>query len=155
MSSRFSALSPYWIWALFSIPAALMLSEALTSDNSRVFHMLVHPSGEFSARFMIIAMMATPLCLLLKGWRGPLWLKKNRRYLGVAAFGYALLHTVFYVLDTAPVYLDGLGGFCDFHPTCGDVDGLLCAHHGATLEELATLDIPCRRSDVDPLGRFA
>jgi len=103
MSSRISALSPYWIWALFSIPAVGMLIEALTSDNARIFHILVHPSGEFSARFMIIAMMATPLCLLLKGWRGPLWLKKNRRYLGVAAFGYALLHTVFYILDKASV----------------------------------------------------
>jgi len=71
MSSRISALSPYWIWALFSIPAVGMLIEALTSDNARIFHILVHPSGEFSARFMIIAMMATPLCMLLKSWRGP------------------------------------------------------------------------------------
>lgn len=47
------------------------------------------------------AMMASPLVLLLKGWRGPLWIKPNRRYLGVAAFGYALLHTVFYLIETA------------------------------------------------------
>jgi sulfoxide reductase heme-binding subunit YedZ len=47
--------------------------------------------------------MATPLAMLLKGWRGPIWLKKNRRYLGVAAFGYALLHTIFYILDKASV----------------------------------------------------
>jgi sulfoxide reductase heme-binding subunit YedZ len=39
--------------------------------------------------------------MLLKGWRGPQWLKKNRRYLGVAAFGYALLHTIFYLIDKA------------------------------------------------------
>ncbi|WP_439124048.1 sulfite oxidase heme-binding subunit YedZ [Marivita sp.] len=66
-----------------------------------MFHILVHPTGEFSARFLIVAMMATPLSLLLRGWRGPQWLKKNRRYLGVAAFGYALLHTVFYLIDKA------------------------------------------------------
>ena len=30
--------------------------------------------------------MATPLAMLLKGWRGPQWLKRNRRYLGVASF---------------------------------------------------------------------
>lgn len=99
MLSRLSFLNPYWLWALFSVPGILMLSTAFTSDDPRVFHILVHPSGEFSARFLIIAMMATPLAMLLKGWRGPIWLKKNRRYLGVAAFGYALLHTVFYLID--------------------------------------------------------
>lgn len=99
MRSKLSFLSPYWIWVLFSIPAALMLSNAFGSDNPRIYHQLVHPSGEFSARFLIVSLMATPLTMLLKGWRGPLWLKKNRRYLGVAAFGYALLHTVFYLLD--------------------------------------------------------
>jgi len=99
MRSKLSFLSPYWIWVLFSIPAAMMLVNAFGSDNPRIYHQLVHPSGEFSARFLIVSLMATPLTMLLKGWRGPLWLKKNRRYLGVAAFGYALLHTVFYLLD--------------------------------------------------------
>ena len=49
----------------------------------------------------IIAMLATPLMLLFKGWRGPRWLRKNRRYFGVAAFAYALAHTVFYLVDKA------------------------------------------------------
>ena len=96
---RLSVLSPYWLWLLFAVPAIGMTYEALTSTNPRVFHMLVHPSGEFAARFLILAMMATPLALLFKGWRGPRWLKKNRRYLGVASFGYAALHTVFYLID--------------------------------------------------------
>jgi len=94
-----SRFSPYWLWALFALPAIGMSFEALTSDIDRIFHILVHPSGEFAARFMIVAMMATPLALLFRGWRGPQWLRKNRRYLGVAAFGYALLHTVFYLID--------------------------------------------------------
>jgi hypothetical protein len=46
-------------------------------------------------------MMATPLAMQLKGWCVPQWLKRNRRYLGVAAFGYAVLHTIFYRLDKA------------------------------------------------------
>ena len=72
---------------------------ALASDDPRIFHELLHPSGEFSARFLIVAMMATPLVMLFRGWRGPIWLKKNRRYLGVVFFGYAALHTLFYVID--------------------------------------------------------
>ncbi len=39
--------------------------------------------------------------MLLRGWRGPQWMKRNRRYLGVAAFGYALLHTILYLIDKA------------------------------------------------------
>jgi sulfoxide reductase heme-binding subunit YedZ len=91
--------SPYWLWVLLASPAAFWSYEAMVSDNPRIFHMLVHPTGEFSARFLIVAMMATPLTLLLRGWRGPRWLKRNRRYLGVAAFGYAALHTLFYLID--------------------------------------------------------
>ena len=48
---------------------------------------------------MIIAILASPLVLLLRGWRGPLWLKRNRRYFGIAAFGYAAMHTVLYLID--------------------------------------------------------
>ena len=99
MLSRLSFFSPYALWFLFALPGGLMLGTALTSDDPRIFHELIHPSGEFSARFLIVAMMATPLAMLLRGWRGPIWLKKNRRYLGVASFGFAALHTLFYVID--------------------------------------------------------
>jgi len=94
-----SRFSPYILWIILSLPAAGMVVEWLTSTSRRIEHILVHPSGEFAARFLIIAMLATPLALLLRGWRGPQWLKKNRRYFGVAAFGYAALHTMFYILD--------------------------------------------------------
>lgn len=64
---------------------------------------LLHPTGEFSARFMIIAMAATPLRLLFpsSGWTS--WLLRNRRYFGVAAFCYALLHTILYIVDKASI----------------------------------------------------
>ncbi len=92
-------LSPYWLWALLTAPAALWTWQALTSDNARIFHILVHPTGEWSARVLILTMMISPLCLLFHkaGWTR--WLRKNRRYFGVAAFGYAALHTIFYVID--------------------------------------------------------
>lgn len=96
---KMSRISPYWLWVLLALPAFGMTNALATSDTPRIYHHLLHPSGEFSARFLIIAMMATPLALLFKGWSGPRWLKKNRRYFGVAAFAYATLHTVFYVID--------------------------------------------------------
>ncbi len=94
-----SRLSPYWLWLLLALPAFGFSAQLATADDPRVIHQLLHPTGEFSARFMIIAMLASPLVLLLRGWRGPQWLKKNRRYFGVAAFGYAAMHTVLYLID--------------------------------------------------------
>lgn len=90
--------SPYFLWILLSLPAFGM-TMALMGDDPKVVHKLLHPTGEFSARFMIIAMMATPLTMVLPGWRGPRWLVRNRRYFGVAAFGFAAAHTVLYVVD--------------------------------------------------------
>lgn len=92
-------LSPCWLWALLALPGVGMAIQLFTSSDPKVFHHLLHPTGEFAARFMIIAMVASPLVLLLKGWRGPQWLRKNRRYFGVAAFAYALAHTIFYLID--------------------------------------------------------
>ncbi len=96
-----SRFSPYWLWLALSLPGLGMAYDLATSTNPRIVHILVHPTGEFAARFLIIAMLATPLMLLFKGWRGPRWLRKNRRYFGVAAFAYALAHTVFYLVDKA------------------------------------------------------
>jgi sulfoxide reductase heme-binding subunit YedZ len=99
MSTLLRRLDPYWLWLLLSLPAFGMLAEAATADSDRVLHQLLHPTGEWGARLVIITLMATPLMMLFKGWRGPRWLVRNRRYFGVAAFGYALLHTVFYLMS--------------------------------------------------------
>ena len=90
-----------FLWTLLSLPAFLML---IGYARGQVGAMeLLHPSGEFSARLMIVAMMIGPLVALLgpKPWLN--WLVKRRRYFGVAAFGYALLHLVFYVIDMETV----------------------------------------------------
>lgn len=98
-----SRLSPYWLWALMALPAFGILASILGAADAETtgiaIHEALHPTGEFAARFMIIAMLASPLALVFKGWRGPRWLKKNRRYFGVAAFVYALAHTVLYLID--------------------------------------------------------
>lgn len=100
MLNRFS---PYLLWCLLALPALGMTIGLTGSDDPKIFHELLHPSGEFSARFMIIAMLASPLALLFKGKAVPKWLIRNRRYFGVAAFAYAALHTAFYLIDAATV----------------------------------------------------
>jgi sulfoxide reductase heme-binding subunit YedZ len=98
-----SRLSPYWLWAFLALPALGFTIQIVTSDDPGIVHELLHPTGEFSARFMIVAMLASPLVLLLRGWRGPQWLRKNRRYFGVAAFGYAAMHTMLYLVEEGEV----------------------------------------------------
>ncbi|WP_373476367.1 sulfite oxidase heme-binding subunit YedZ [Sphingorhabdus sp.] len=84
-------------WLLLAIPALLMLSRFFSGDVLAMD--MLHPTGEWSARLMIFAMILSPLVALLgpKPWLG--WLVQRRRSLGVAAFAYAVLHLIFYVID--------------------------------------------------------
>lgn len=95
MLQRFS---PYWLWLLLALPGGFMAYDLATSSSDRIYGALVHQSGENSARILIISLMATPLAMLFKGWRGPRWLVKNRRYFGVAAFAYATVHVWAYLM---------------------------------------------------------
>lgn len=88
--------SPYTFWLLLALPSFGMIAGAFSGDD---LEHLLHPTGEFAARFMIIAMMLTPLKMLFPKSRPLQWLMRRRRYLGVAAFGYAALHTLYYVID--------------------------------------------------------
>jgi methionine sulfoxide reductase heme-binding subunit len=84
-------------WVLLSIPAMVML-RGYFSDDVIAMDML-HPTGEWSARLMIFAMILSPLLSLIgpRPWLN--WLVRRRRALGVAAFAYAVLHLVFYLID--------------------------------------------------------
>lgn len=97
--------SPYTFWALLSLPSLPVLYPLLTLDpeNTRALHRLLHPTGEFAVRFMIIALMLTPLSLLFNHQSWTRWLIKRRRYFGVAAFFYALLHTGIYLVDKGSI----------------------------------------------------
>jgi sulfoxide reductase heme-binding subunit YedZ len=85
------------LWLLLAIPAALMIARATQPDIW--FEDLLHPSGEWSARLIILALAITPLAALFPGRPWTAWLLARRRAFGVAAFGYALLHLLFYLLE--------------------------------------------------------
>ena len=53
--------SPYVFWALFALPLLGMINGALVGGD---LEPLLHPTGEFAARFIVIAMMLTPLRML-------------------------------------------------------------------------------------------
>jgi methionine sulfoxide reductase heme-binding subunit len=95
--------SRYILWALLALPALPMLASLFTGridDEGRAAtEFLLHPTGEFAARFMIIAMVATPLRLLFPRAAPIRLLIKHRRAFGVAAFLYASFHTLLYIID--------------------------------------------------------
>jgi sulfoxide reductase heme-binding subunit YedZ len=86
-------------WALLCLPAILMMRPYVFCDVIAMD--MLHPTGEWSARFMIAAMVLSPLLSLIgpRPWLN--WLIQRRRALGVAAFGYAILHLIFYIIDMA------------------------------------------------------
>lgn len=88
--------TPYAFWVLLALPSFGFISDALSGGD---LEPLLHPTGEFSARFMIIAMVLSPLRMLFPKSPVVLWFMHRRRYFGVAAFGYAALHTLYYAID--------------------------------------------------------
>ncbi|MFN3389472.1 MAG: ferric reductase-like transmembrane domain-containing protein [Allosphingosinicella sp.] len=98
------------LWALLAIPALLVLYR-WASEPDLWLEDLLHPTGEWSARLMIVALMVTPLSMLFPGRRWVKWLLRHRRAFGVAAFLYAALHLLLYVLamETVEAMLAELG----------------------------------------------
>lgn len=86
------------LWLVLCLPAIPMVG-ALSGDDPKAFHGLLHPTGEWAARFMIIGMMASGLMLLFRGRSWPRWLVHHRRDIEVAAFLYASLHLLVYLID--------------------------------------------------------
>lgn len=84
-------------WALLAIPAFMFISSWARGGTEPAD--LLHPTGETSARLMIVAMMIAPLIALIGPHDRLRWLLVRRRSIGVAASGYALLHLALYVVD--------------------------------------------------------
>lgn len=95
----------YFIWVVLALPSIPMLAALISGtnvpDGKPIAEILLHPTGEFSARFLIIAMMLTPLRMLFPNSGFVRWMIKRRRYFGMAAFFYAMFHTVLYIIDMA------------------------------------------------------
>jgi sulfoxide reductase heme-binding subunit YedZ len=84
------------LWAALAVPALIWLAQARGMDPYD-WEELLHPTGELSARLLIVALALTPLVQLLPGVGLLRWLVRHRRAIGVAAFGYAALHTALYL----------------------------------------------------------
>lgn len=89
--------SKYILWTILSVPGILLTIKFAQSELS--YAGIMHVTGELSGRFLIISLIATPIKLMFPKGKFAKWLIRNRRFFGVAAFAYTLLHTIFYVLE--------------------------------------------------------
>ena len=88
------------LWSLLALPAAVILCQSLAGTMPAD---QLAPTGEWSARMIIIALMLAPLAQLFPNSSTVRGLLRYRRAFGVAGFAYALLHLIFYVLEMAVV----------------------------------------------------
>lgn len=89
------------LWVLLALPGAWWL--ARLAGGAVPAMDLLHPTGELAVRLTVLALLPGPLAeafgagRLLRAWIAA------RRWLGVAAFGYALLHLAIYAADMGTV----------------------------------------------------
>lgn len=90
-----AANSRYFVWALLALPFPLL---TYSFAREYIFYgEMLHATGVLAVRLLIVALAVTPLSRLFPGAAFTRWLRRHRRYVGVAAFAYALLHTAVYV----------------------------------------------------------
>lgn len=91
----------YLIWALLTIPALQTAWKIWGAAAPVNYEHLSWRTAEASVYLFLVSLMATPLSLMLRGRYGSRFLVRKRRYVGVAALAYGILHTIFYFIHTA------------------------------------------------------
>lgn len=109
-ASRASPISPYLPWldragrvsafksvvlGLLLLPGLYVAWQLASGGYARPYIMANHDLGLWSIRLLFVTLLVTPL-RQVAGWAK---LIQVRRMIGVAAFGYALAHFLFYALD--------------------------------------------------------
>lgn len=87
----------YLLWVLLALPGVWMIALRVGVLPGKAPY--VTWTGLLSCWLLVLSMAVTPLQMLF----GPLrWLRRRRRYLGVASFGYAALHLLFWAVNVRP-----------------------------------------------------
>ena len=106
--------SPYFLWALLALPSVVLVLTLLEGGGGigygYAFAEVLEMTGVFSTLLLIVAMALSPLLAVFPKSRFVNWLLRRRRYFGVAACSYAVVHVVFYFvgLDALWEALDDL-----------------------------------------------
>lgn len=85
------------LWLLVVLPAPVLVARLLLDQlGANPIEELEHATGGWALRFLIASLAVTPF-LRLSGWG---WLVRERRFLGLAAFAWTVIHlSVYTVVD--------------------------------------------------------
>jgi len=88
------------LFALLMLPALAMLAPLALGAPWRVS---IRPTGEAAAVLLIVALAISPMKALFGATAWTRWLLRQRRAIGLAAFGYAAIHMVVFSLSIGSV----------------------------------------------------
>ncbi|NQY98738.1 MAG: ferric reductase-like transmembrane domain-containing protein [Henriciella sp.] len=90
----------YVIWTLLTLPLAWMLyiHKAYKFGGGDFFYW----TGVLCGAFALASLSITPVTKIFKTMPGRSWLIRQRRYLGLAAFGYLIAHTAYFIYRATP-----------------------------------------------------
>jgi sulfoxide reductase heme-binding subunit YedZ len=86
-----------WLcWITLSIPMFWLALDQLINglNRGKVFYW----TGVFSMIFILVSLAVTPLRRIFRGAHWVRWLSISRRYIGVAGFAYAAIHTLVWLV---------------------------------------------------------
>ena len=96
-------VSRYTLWFVLALPAFEYVAEFLWP--TRYYPEIMSRTGYLSMQLLVLTLAVTPISLILRlhNQTAPiaLWFNRSRRYFGLAAAGYAALHTLFYLRSIA------------------------------------------------------
>ncbi len=85
------------LWLLLSLPGVWILGQWALTPRTYGFGHAIGDSGDWAAWLLMLTLAVTPVRLLFRKASWSIWLMRRRRDLGVASFGYAVLHTGIYL----------------------------------------------------------
>lgn len=97
MRWRSTLFERYAVWTLLALPVAPILWPVLAEAAG--WRAAIRPSGDLAAKLIVLALALSPLRALLPRSATVAWLARRRRWLGLAAFGYAALHMAVFILS--------------------------------------------------------
>ncbi len=95
-SSVQDRLAARLVWLVLAAPLTVITYLYLTGQWS--YGEYLQATGDWATKLLILAMALTPLRRMFPKLRMLAWLLRQRRYIGVAAFGYAVAHLLAYMI---------------------------------------------------------
>ena len=87
------------LWLVLALPGLWILYRWAATPDAYGYGHAIGDSGDWAAWLLMLTLAVTPVRLLFRRRRWPMWLMRRRRDLGLGSFAYAAGHTIIYLAD--------------------------------------------------------